>query len=106
MPTELVEKEIARFLVSSEPEVLCLRGKWGIGKTYSWNEFLRQAQQEKRVSFKTYAYVSLFGLGSRDQLKYAIFENSVAADIIGVRPSLETLKSNTASVTTSLGRKA
>jgi hypothetical protein len=106
MSTELVEKEIARFLASSEPEVLCLRGKWGIGKTYSWNVFLRQAQQEKRVSLKTYAYVSLFGLGSLDQLKYAIFENSVKADLIGVKPSLETLQSNTASVTNRLGRKA
>ena len=35
MSTALVEKEIERFLASPEPEVLCLRGKWGVGKTYS-----------------------------------------------------------------------
>ena len=45
MSTELVEveKEIARFLVSPEPEVLCISGKWGVGKTFSWNVFLRTA---------------------------------------------------------------
>jgi hypothetical protein len=36
MSATLVEKEIERFLASPEPEVLCLRGKWGVGKTYSW----------------------------------------------------------------------
>ena len=49
MSTELVEKEIARFLASPDAEVLCLRGKWGVGKTYSWNEFLKQAQRQKRA---------------------------------------------------------
>ena len=62
MSTELVEKEIARFLASPDAEVLCLRGKGGVGKTYSWNEFLKQAQRQKRVALKSYSYVSLFGL--------------------------------------------
>ena len=106
MSTELVEKEIARFLASPDAEVLCLRGKWGVGKTYSWNEFLKQAQRQKRVALKSYSYVSLFGLESLDQLKYAIFENSVGTDSVGVEPSLDTLRTNTASVASRLGRKS
>jgi hypothetical protein len=106
MSTELVEKEIARFLASPDAEVLCLRGKWGVGKTYSWNEFLKQAQRQKRVALKSYSYVALFGLESLDQLKYAIFENSVGTDSVGVEPSLDTLRTNTASVASRLGRKS
>ena len=62
MSIALVEKEIARFLASTEPEVLCLRGKWGVGKTYSWNAFLRQAKDKGEIALKSYSYVSLFGV--------------------------------------------
>jgi hypothetical protein len=94
--TELVEKEIGRFLETTEAEVLCLRGQWGIGKTFAWKAFLKEAQRQKRVALKTYAYVSLFGLNSLEQLKFAIFENSVDTGVLGAQPSLETLQSNTA----------
>jgi hypothetical protein len=96
MATELVEKEIGRFLETTEAEVLCLRGQWGIGKTFAWKAFLKEAQRQKRVALKTYAYVSLFGLNSLEQLKFAIFENSVDTGVLGAQPSLETLQSNTA----------
>lgn len=108
MSTELVEveKEIARFLASPEPEVLCISGKWGVGKTFSWNVFLRTAKDEDRIEFDSYAYVSLFGLDSLDQLKYAVFENSIAIGSIGVEPSLETFRSNTADLVDRVGRKS
>jgi hypothetical protein len=32
-----VEKEIRRFLSSDEPEVICVSGQWGVGKTFAWN---------------------------------------------------------------------
>lgn len=36
-PTALVllHKEIIRFLKDPTQEVLCIRGKWGVGKTYT-----------------------------------------------------------------------
>ena len=76
MSLEMVKAEIARFLTQPEPGVLCLRGKWGVGKSYAWNEQLRAALTAGKVSRKLYAYVSLFGLNSLDQLKFAIFEQS------------------------------
>ena len=41
---------------------MCLRGKWGIGKTYAWNRLLQDAIADNQVALPFYAYVSLFGL--------------------------------------------
>jgi tRNA A37 threonylcarbamoyladenosine biosynthesis protein TsaE len=75
-------------LASPEPEVLCLRGKWGVGKTFSWMAFLREAKDKGEIALESYSYVSLFGIDSLDQLKYSIFENSIARDVIGTEPHL------------------
>ena len=32
--TDLVRARIEKFLGSPVPEVLCVRGPWGVGKTY------------------------------------------------------------------------
>jgi hypothetical protein len=105
MSIELVRHEIYRFLASPEAEVLCLRGKWGVGKTFSWRAFLLEVKDRGSIALKSYSYVSLFGIESLDQLKYAIFANSVGLDAIGVEPSLETFKSNTAAISEQLGRR-
>lgn len=76
MSIELVNGEIAGFLASAEPAVLCLRGRWGVGKTYAWNEQLAAAKRSGRLALKNYAYVSLFGVNSLDALKFAILEGS------------------------------
>jgi hypothetical protein len=105
MSAALVEKEIERFLASAEPEVLCLRGKWGVGKTYCWNAILRQARDRGAIALKTYAYVSLFGRDSLTQLKYAIFENGMPLADIGAEPTVETFKSNTEGLFKRLGKQ-
>ena len=93
MSVELVKAEISRFLANPEPGVLCLRGKWGVGKTYAWNaELSKAAQTERGLAFRTYSKVSLFGLNSLDALKYAVFEHSQKVNG-GIRiPSTETLQ--------------
>ncbi len=92
MSVELVKAEIAKFLIDPQPAVLCLRGKWGVGKTYAWNEQLEAARAAKRLAMRSYSYVSLFGLNSLDALKYAVFEHSQKVDG-GIRiASLETLE--------------
>jgi hypothetical protein len=35
MSTAIVRSEIERFLKSPAPEVLCVSGPWGVGKTFS-----------------------------------------------------------------------
>jgi hypothetical protein len=91
MSVELMKQEIRRFLGREEPEVICIRGRWGVGKTYTWTKQLEEAQKAKAVKLPRYSYVSLFGVKSLDELKFAIFENVITLNE-GVRKAdLETL---------------
>jgi hypothetical protein len=64
-----------RFLGSADAEVLCVKGEWGIGKTYAWNHYLKRAVMTDAVKLEKYSYVSLFGLQNLSEFKIAIFEN-------------------------------
>lgn len=75
--TALVREQIQRFLESEQPEVICISGDWGVGKTYLWRTSIDAARAAHAVALKRYAYVSLFGIGSLVDLKLALFENSV-----------------------------
>lgn len=106
LSTEMVEKEILEFLSTDDPEVLCLSGRWGVGKTFAWNKYAQHASRANLIAFGRYAYVSLFGIGSLDELKYSIFQNTIQASQIGIEPSLDTLRSNTGATAEKLGRKS
>jgi hypothetical protein len=73
--TTAVQNEIERFLRSPEPEVLCITGDWGVGKTYNWQVKLDQMRTNRAVGLARYSYVSLFGINSLEGLKQSIFEN-------------------------------
>lgn len=73
--TEAVKREIERFLRSPEPEVLCVTGSWGVGKTYTWQTILDRVQSKRETGLSRYSYVSLFGIDSLEGMKTAIFEN-------------------------------
>ncbi len=92
MSLEVIEAEIRRFLSSSNEEVLCIKGKWGVGKTFGWRRFLRAAKESKSLAMQRYAYVSLFGLNSLDELRYSLFENTVTGDNIGTEPDTKTFE--------------
>jgi hypothetical protein len=83
MSIKVVKAEIDRFLRGSEPEVLCISGKWGVGKTYSWNFYLAAAKKKLQIGLTRYAYVSLFGLKTLDELKYALYEATKPVERIG-----------------------
>ncbi|WNG18304.1 hypothetical protein [Cystobacter fuscus] len=74
--TELIQEELARFLSTKDPEVLCVSGEWGVGKTFIWQAMLDKAKQKRMLGLMRYAYVSLFGIGSLESLKFTMFENS------------------------------
>src|SRR6266568_459772 len=95
MSIQLIQSEIRRFLSTTEPEVICISGHWGVGKTFAWTRFLKDAQSQNEIALKRYSYVSLFGVNSLDEFKYSVFENSIQTCEIGSEPSLETLQSNT-----------
>ena len=70
-----VQAEIKRFLCSEEPEVLCITGDWGVGKTFNWQTTLDRLRTAKQVGLGRYSYVSLFGIDSLEGLKQSLFEN-------------------------------
>ena len=65
---EILLKE---FLEHQEQKVLLIKGKWGVGKTYFWNEVLNQQRDD--LSEAAYSYVSLFGINSLSELKKLTF---------------------------------
>src|SRR5437764_1365721 len=73
--TQAVKSEIERFLRTPEPEVLCITGSWGVGKTYTWQTILDRIRGERKTGLSRYSYVSLFGIDSLEGMKTAIFEN-------------------------------
>lgn len=77
MSIEHVQNEIQRFIRTKDPEVLCISGGWGVGKTFAWKKMLEEEGKLKKVALDSYAYVSLFGLNSLNDLKRAIFHNTV-----------------------------
>jgi hypothetical protein len=104
MSLGLIKQEVRRFLSTTEPEVVCIKGRWGVGKTFAWH---RQVEECKNViALPKYSYVSLFGVNSLDELKYAIFENAVASSDAGIEPSWETLQSDTTAVAKQVGKRS
>jgi hypothetical protein len=90
MSLELIEAEIRRFLSSSDAEVLCIKGRWGVGKTYGWRKFLADATAARKVALDRYSYVSLFGLNSLEDLRYSIFESTTSGERLGTSPDAAT----------------
>ncbi|AVW92999.1 hypothetical protein [Celeribacter baekdonensis] len=109
MSLDAIKQEIEGFLSTDIPEVLCITGKWGVGKTHAWRTFLASSAREGGVGLEPYSYVSLFGANSIEDVKYCIFENTV--ENIEAKPdeaSLEKLikSSRNAKVLEKLGKFA
>lgn len=105
MTVILVRQAIRAFLQTPTPQVLCIRGKWGVGKTYIWNEVLKQTKAEGGISLPYYSYVSLFGLQTIDEVRQVVFENTVQTNEVEMRPSLESFGQNIKRYTIAAGRQ-
>jgi tRNA A37 threonylcarbamoyladenosine biosynthesis protein TsaE len=46
----------ARFLTSDQPEVLALKGAWGVGKTYAWNKTVLECKDDIKLPNYCYAF--------------------------------------------------
>lgn len=90
MTTTTTVKAVAlSFLTRAEPGVLALKGSWGVGKTYAWDELIR-AHRDK-LHPKVYAYVSLFGVRSLAELRLAILAKRRATKEIGEKVTVSSL---------------
>ncbi|MFL0992995.1 hypothetical protein ACJO1Z_09115 [Vibrio parahaemolyticus] len=87
MSVELVQEQMFKFLVSDKPEVLAIKGAWGLGKTYCWNEFIELKKYD--CALKSYSYVSLFGANSLNDIKQLTFLNTIDTKNIGESPNIK-----------------
>ena len=71
MSIDIIENQIGRFLASEAPEVMSIKGAWGVGKTYAWTKYLNSAKNQHKIALSKYSYVSLFGINSLDDLKFS-----------------------------------
>lgn len=92
MSVALARAAMKNFLMSPDPKVLCIKGLWGTGKTYAWNDVLTSSATNP--SFSKYAYVSLFGINSLDAVKSSIFENTVSIRHLSAKPTVKTFGEN------------
>jgi hypothetical protein len=100
MSLDLLANELSRFLGTDTPEVFCITGRWGVGKTYAWNHYLRVAQAKNAVRLDKYSYVSIFGRSSIEDIRTTIVENTVDSRVSGKRPDLSSFESVVANLTT------
>ncbi|PYD06637.1 hypothetical protein DND90_09315 [Pseudomonas syringae pv. maculicola] len=68
---------------------MVLKGAWGTGKTFLWNQIVRY--HGKDFKNRNYSYVSLFGISTLKDLKRALFENKVLRENASSKPSADTL---------------
>ena len=94
MTIEIIKSQINKFLSSKEPEVMAIKGSWGIGKTYSWKKFLKEAKDGQNIGLGMYSYISLFGINSLNEFKYSIFVNKIKRSEIGEDASIKSFTYN------------
>lgn len=72
--TSKFSNRVDAFLSHPTKRVLVINGPWGVGKTYFWSKkFLPpRLTSSKLIKEKHYAYVSLFGLQSTDEVEQLI----------------------------------
>ena len=94
-------REMKRFLKSTEPEVLSVTGRWGVGKTHAWNTALKGCWRS--ATPRKYAYVSAFGVKDLEALKVAIFQSTVSLGSGVIEPTAASIIEN---IQTVAGAKA
>jgi hypothetical protein len=73
MSREETKRDLGFYLLDRKVSVIALKGLWGTGKTYLWDEIKGDV---KSPSGKTHLYASLFGVPDIETLKLQLFQNS------------------------------
>lgn len=91
MMQEDIYSEIKRIFDEYESFVIAIKGSWGSGKTYFWNQF-----KSNELSDKQYAYVSLFGKDSLEEIKRDMILQISVKDkhLLSVKEKISDIKSS------------
>jgi hypothetical protein len=92
MSVETVRAVAAKFLTGPDLGVLVIKGEWGVGKTFVWNSIV-EANKDAIVP-PEYAYVSLFGVTSLNELRLTILAKSRKKELIGKKIDAKTASEN------------
>ena len=68
----IIKKSLDVFF-TSDMQVAVVKGKWGVGKTYFWNEYIKDYIKSSQCKQVAYSYISLFGKTSLNDVKQSIF---------------------------------
>lgn len=96
MSVATVKTVAARFLTNETPEVLAIKGSWGVGKTFAWNQLVLQYKDNFKLP--NYCYVSLFGIASITELRTAIFAKTTAVKLIGEKRDAKAINTEWATI--------
>ena len=94
MSVHKISATVDAFIRNRAPDALAIRGRWGTGKTYHWNDALKRAIADGAIVHDRYSYVSLFGLNSLSDFKQTIFASAVVKDHVASGITVDTLKGN------------
>lgn len=86
MSLSTIKSVITDFLRADDCQVMAIKGSWGTGKTFLWQQLI--LTERDAIKPKKYSYVSLFGITSLAQLRTAVFAKTVSSDAIGETLSL------------------
>ncbi len=88
MNQQQIKEKLRKFLDENSQRTLVLKGRWGVGKTHFWREFIYDYQSSnapnqnfklpfcKNAGARSYAYVSLFGVSSLNELRGRILSSA------------------------------
>ncbi len=62
----------------SEAKVAVIKGNWGVGKTYFWDNYISTRIESRNLSQLAYSYISLFGSSSLEDVRKRVFHNAKA----------------------------
>ena len=72
-----LEKSLQAFF-KSEAKVAVIKGDWGVGKTYFWDNYISKRIEANDLGQLAYSYISLFGSSSLDDIRKSVFHNAKA----------------------------
>ena len=67
-----------RAFFNSEAKVAVIKGNWGVGKTYFWDNYISRRIESRDLSQLAYSYISLFGSSSLSDVRKRVFHNAKA----------------------------
>lgn len=94
MSLEHIRAVTKDFISDTNSHLLVIKGKWGAGKTFFWQDVINECQSETCVGRDFYSYVSLFGVNSLEELNNSILTSRVDSNPNKAQKRLDTLTAN------------